>query len=63
MVVRRSSEKESLRFLKRRESQAQPRQKSRVRMSVVKEKDRREETRIPAASDNAKKRKGKGISL
>jgi hypothetical protein len=63
MVVRRSSEKESLLFLKRRESQAQPRQTSRVRMSVVKEKGRREETRIPAASDNAKKRKGKGISL
>jgi hypothetical protein len=63
MVVRRSSEKESLRFLKRKESQAQPRQTNRDRMSVTKEKDRREEARIPAASDNAKKRKGKGISL
>lgn len=63
MVVRRSSKKERLYFLKRKESQAQPRQTRRDKMRVTKENGRREEARIPAARDNARKKKGKGINL
>jgi hypothetical protein len=55
--------KACLSFLRRKKSQAKARDISRDKIQVSREKDRREESKIPDASDKARNRKGKGIDL
>lgn len=55
--------KPCLSFLRRKKSQAQARDAIKDKIHVSREKDRREDSKIPDASDKAKKRKGKGIGL
>ncbi|NIM59294.1 MAG: hypothetical protein GTO16_10180 [Candidatus Aminicenantes bacterium] len=55
--------KACLSFLRRKRSQAEARDASRDKIQVSKVKDRREESKIPDASDKARKRKGKAIGL
>ena len=62
-MVRRMKRKEYLSFLRRKKSQAQTKDAIKDRTHASKEKDRREESKIPEARDNARKRKGKAIGL
>ena len=55
--------KACLSFLRRKSSQAETRDASRDKIQVSREKDRREESKIPDASDKARNRKGKGMGL
>jgi len=59
----RIKRKACLSFLRRKKSQAQARDVIKDKIHVSREKDRREESKIPDASDKARKRKGKGIGL
>ncbi len=62
-VERRIKRNACLSFLSRKKSQAQAREAVKDKIHVSKEKDRREENRIPDASDTVRKRKGKGIAF
>jgi hypothetical protein len=55
--------KACLSFLRRKKSQAKARDATRNKIHVSREKERRDESKIPDASDKARKRKGKGIGL
>ncbi len=55
--------KECLSFLMIKKSQAQARDAIKNKIQISKEKERREDNKIPDASDKTRKRKGKGIGL